>query len=152
MANVEPVPINTAREIARRHLDRVGGVLSALREIVAHGGYVSRADEHVVADVFNLSRAEVRGIVSFYHDLKTTPQPPVRIRICQAEACQSVGARELTSRAEAHLGVKLGEANDRVALDPVYCLGLCAQGPAMMADGRPVARADLYDLTEQLPA
>lgn len=141
-----------ARGIALGHRDRVGGVLIALREIVARLGYVSRTQEHVVAEVFNLSRAEVRGIVSFYHDLKTKPQPPVQVRVCQAEACQSVGARELTQRVEAHLGVKLGEVTDAVSLDAVYCLGLCAQAPTMTVNGRPLARADLCDLAERIPA
>ncbi len=156
--NVEGTPSRTspshaagASAIASRHVDRTGGVLRALRDIVLERGHVSRADEHVVADVFNLSRAEVRGIVSFYHDLKTTPQPPVQVRVCQAEACQSVGARELTARVEAHLGVRLGEASETVSVDPVYCLGLCAQGPSMMVNGRPVVRADVCDLNEEVP-
>lgn len=152
MTEIDPESEALAREIARQHRDRVGGVLVALREIVARLGYVSRSHEHVVADVFNLSRAEVRGIVSFYHDLKTKPQPPVQVRVCQAEACQSVGARDLTKRVESYLGVKLGEANDAVSLDAVYCLGLCAQAPSMMVDGRPLARADLCDLADEIPA
>ena len=140
------------RIIAARHLNRVGGVLQALREVVLEQGHIERSDEHVVADVFNLSQAEVRGIVSFYHDLKTTPQPPVTVKVCQAEACQSVGGRALTERVEAHLGVELGDANDRVALEPVYCLGLCAQGPSMMVGQRPVARADQCDLAHEIGA
>lgn len=140
------------RIIASRHLSRVGGVLQALREVVLEQGHIERSDEHVVADVFNLSQAEVRGIVSFYHDLKTTPQPPVTVKVCQAEACQAVGGRAFTERVEAHLGVKLGDANDRVALDPVYCLGLCAQGPSMMVGRRPVARADQCDLSHEIDA
>lgn len=152
MAEIDPKSEDLARDVALQYRDRVGGVLGALREIVARFGYVGRPHEHVVADVFNLSRAEVRGIVSFYHDLKTTPPPPVQVRVCQAEACQSVGARELTSRVEAHLGIKLGEANDAASLDAVYCLGLCAQAPSMMVDGRPLARADLCDLGEEIPA
>lgn len=152
MAEIDPESEDLAREIARQHRDRVGGVLTALREIVGRVGYVGRSHEHVVADVFNLSRAEVRGIVSFYHDLKTKPQPSVQVRVCQAEACQSVGARDLTKRVESHLGVKLGEANDTVSLDAVYCLGLCAQAPSMMVDGRPLARADLCDLADEIPA
>ena len=140
----------TALEIAERNKERVGGVLRALREIVAAYGYVSREQEHEVADVFNLSRAEVRGVVSFYHDLKTEPQPPRQIRICQAEACQAVGSREFTRQAEALLGLKLGEANEKVALDAVYCLGLCAQGPSMMVDGRPIANADIERLAGEL--
>ena len=152
MAEIESKSDDPVREIAERYRHRVGGVLTALREIVARFGYVSRSREHVVADVFNLSRAEVRGIVSFYHDLKTAPQPPLQVRVCQAEACQSVGARELTARVESHLGVKLGETNDAVSLDAVYCLGLCAQAPSMMVNGRPLARADLCDLGKEIPA
>ncbi|MYA16165.1 MAG: NADH-quinone oxidoreductase subunit E [Gammaproteobacteria bacterium] len=152
MAEIEIKGDAVAREIAQEHRDRVGGVLKALREIVARFGFVSRTQEHDVAEVFNLSRAEVRGIVSFYHDLKTKPQPPVQVRVCQAEACQSVGARELTRRVETHLGVKLGGATDGVSLDAVYCLGLCAQAPSMMVNGRPLARADLCDLAVEIPA
>ena len=144
-------PVDSARAIALRNKDRVGGVLRALREIVLAHGHVSRDQEHVVADVFNLSRAEIRGVVSFYHDLKTTPQPPVEVRVCQAEACQAVGGRELTARVEALLGLRLGEADDSVALSAVYCLGLCAQGPAMMVNGRPLARADERDLRAEMP-
>ena len=150
MDEIDATSDDLARQIAQRHLGRVGGVLAALRSIVVARGHVSRDDQHAVADVFNLSQAEVRGIVSFYHDLKTRPQPPRRVRVCQAEACQSVGARELTARVEAHLGVKLGEANDSVALDAVYCLGLCAQAPSMMIDERPLARADRCDLTREI--
>lgn len=135
-----------ARDIALRNKDRVGGVLRTLREIVLEHGHVSRAQEHVVANMFNLSRAEVRGIVSFYHDLKTTPQPPLHVRVCQAEACQAVGGRALTKRVQALLGLGLGEANEEAALSAVYCLGLCAQGPAMQVNGRPLARADERDL------
>ena len=135
-----------ARAIALRNKDRVGGVLRALREIVLAHGHVSRPQEHVVADVFNLSRAEVRGIVSFYHDLKTAPQPPLQVRVCQAEACQAVGGRALTQRVQAFLGLRLGEADENAALSAVYCLGLCAQGPAMQVNGRPLACADERDL------
>ena len=139
-----------AHAIALRNKERVGGVLRALREIVLEQGHVSRAQEHVVADVFNLSRAEVRGIVSFYHDLKTAPAPPLEVRVCQAEACQAVGARAFTERVQSALGLRLGEANEDVALSAVYCLGLCAQGPSMQVNGRPVARADECDLAAQL--
>ena len=152
MAETEDGTEAFARQVATRHRHRVGGVLVALRELVAQRGHVTRDDEHAVADVFNLSRAEVRGIVSFYHDLKTTPQPPLRVRVCRAEACQSAGSRELTARLEAHLGVRLGDANDAVSLDAVYCLGLCAQAPSMTVNGRPLARADLCDLAEEIGA
>lgn len=135
-----------ARAIALRCKDRVGGALRALREIVVAHGYVSREQERVVADVFNLSRAEVRGVVSFYHDLRTAPPPPLQVRVCQAEACQAVGGRALTKRVETLLGLRLGGADERAALLPVYCLGLCAQGPAMEVNGRPVVHAHQHDL------
>ena len=148
ISNMEPA--DSARAIALRNKDRVGGALRALREIVLAHGHVSRAQEHVVADVFNLSRAEIRGVVSFYHDLKTVPQPPVEVRVCQAEACQAVGGRDLTARVQTALGLRLGEANESVSLSAVYCLGLCAQGPSMMVNGRPIARADARDLLAEI--
>lgn len=144
--------LDLARNVAKRNHGRVGGVLRTLREIVVEQGYVSRVQEHVVADVFNLSRAEVRGIVSFYHDLRTAPPPPVEVRVCQAEACQAVGGRALTAKVEAFLGLKIGSNSDAVALAPVYCLGLCAQGPAMSVNGKPIAYADQCDLSEQFPS
>ena len=140
------------RIVAERHVHRVGGVLQALREICLEHGHIEHADEHAVADVFNLSQAEVRGIVSFYHDLKTTPQPPLTVKVCQAEACQAVGGREFTDRVRTFLGLELGQADGRVALEPVYCLGLCAQGPSMMVGERPVARADQCDLATEIGA
>lgn len=135
-----------ARDIAERNRERVGGVLRALREIVLEHGYVSRPQEHMVAEVFNLSRAEVRGTVSFYHDLRTAPGPASEVRVCQAEACQAVGGRRFTKQVEARLGLRMGEANDTVALRAAYCFGLCAQGPAMMVDGRLVANGSLAAL------
>lgn len=138
--------LDRGRAIAEAEAMRTGGVLRALRNLVREFGYVAREHEHVVADVFNLSKAEVRGVVSFYHDLRTTPPPPNEVRICQAEACQAVGSRDLTRRVEARLGLRLGEANGQVALGAVYCLGLCAQGPSMLVNGRPVAGATVDDL------
>lgn len=136
-------PLTLARDIAERNRHRVGGTLTTLREIVAAHGHIDREQERVVADIFNLSHAEVRGIVSFYHDLRTTPAPPSEVRVCQAEACQAVGGRQFTRAVEQRLGLRLGEDNDAVALRAVYCLGLCAQGPSMMVNGRLVANGDL---------
>ncbi len=142
----------TARTVALRHRQAMGGVISCLREIVGECGHVSPDQAEQVAHVFNLSRAEVRGILSFYHDLRTQPPPPATVRLCQAEACQSVGSRQLTERVQERLGIEMGEANESVALLPVYCLGLCAQGPAAEVNGRPLARADALDLDTWLPS
>ena len=127
--------------------------IRALRDIVEQRGFVSEADTLVVADVFNLSRAEVRGIISFYADLRTEMPARNVVRVCQAEACQSVGGRALTRALADRLGIGLGErtADARVELKAVYCLGLCACGPAVMVNDRLVAHAsDADDVLEGL--
>lgn len=135
------------RDLAERHRDAIGGPIRALREIVEQHGFVSQDDMITVAEVFNLSRAEVRGIVSFYADFRLEPSARNVVRVCQAEACQSVGGRALTSALSDRLGIGLGEATQdaRVALEAVYCLGLCACGPAVMVNGRLIARASDAD-------
>ena len=136
------------RAVVGRHLGRVGGVLQALREVVNEQGYVSEDDQRVVADVFNISRADVRGIVSFYEDLKTHPPAALRVRICQAEACQAVGGRRFTRTVEERFGLEVGDMNDKVGIEAVYCLGLCAQGPALTINERPYVRGDELNLDE----
>jgi formate dehydrogenase subunit gamma len=135
---------SSVRGLITPFVDEIGGPLTALRSIVIQHGYIDADASACVADVFNLSRAEVRGIISFYTDLRTTPPPRHTIRICQAEACQSVGSRELTRRLTSRFGVELGQTNSAssVAVEAVYCLGLCTNGPAMTIDGRLVAYAD----------
>ena len=114
----DPAPGNASAlsSLVTPFLDRVGGPLSALRAVVEQYGYVDNQAILTVADVFNLSRAEVRGIVSFYSDLHTTPRAQHTIQICQAEACQAVGSRELTRRLTARFGVCLraGSADGRI--------------------------------------
>ena len=122
--------------------------MQALRAVVIEQGFVSEDDQRVVADVFNISRADVRGIVSFYEDLKTHPRAALRVRICQAEACQAVGGRKFTRAVEERLGMRIGEENEQVGIEAVYCLGLCAQGPALTVNERPHVRADALNLDE----
>jgi formate dehydrogenase subunit gamma len=122
----------------------IGGPITALRAIQDRAGWIDGAAIEAVADVFNLSRAEVRGLVAFYADFRTQPPADHVVRICQAEACQAAGSRALTATLEERLGTTLSHASaDRsVELDPVYCLGLCARAPALMVDGELVADAD----------
>ena len=119
-------------------------------------GWIDAAAIEAVADVFNLSRAEVRGLVAFYADFRTQAPAHHVVRICQAEACQAAGSRALTATLEERLGTSLGHASaDRsVELDPVYCLGLCARAPALMVDGELVADADrdIERVTEKVRA
>ncbi|TNE36525.1 MAG: formate dehydrogenase subunit gamma, partial [Alphaproteobacteria bacterium] len=114
------------------YLEERGGLLPALQAVQKAKGHVPREWIGAIAEVFNLSRAEVFGTLSFYHDLHETLQGNRVVRICQAEACQAVGARELASHAKTSLGVEFGETtpDGAVTLEAVYCLGNCACGPS----------------------
>ena len=131
---------------ARLHAQifETGGPITALRAIQDRDGWIDGDAVDAVADVFNLSRAEIRGLVAFYADFRTQPPADHVVRICQAEACQAAGSRALTETLSERLGTTLGHATpDRsVELDAVYCLGLCARAPALMVDGELFADAD----------
>ena len=97
-----------------------------------------------IAEELNLSRADVHGVVSYYHDFCDTPPGDTVIRICQAESCQAMGSRALTAHASRKLDVALGEttADGKITLAPVYCLGNCACSPAIMVEERVYGRVD----------
>ena len=118
---------------------RFGGkpelLVQILVTVVHEQGWIAEADIRQVADSLNLSRAEVHGVVEYYHDLRTTPPARHIVKVCRAEACQAVGGREL----EAHARQSV---NDDVTLEPVYCLGNCACAPAVMIDGTTHGRVD----------
>jgi formate dehydrogenase subunit gamma len=103
----------------------------------------------VLADALNLSRAEVHGVVTFYHDFRREPAGRHVLKMCRAEACQAMGGEALVARAEDRLGVACGStsADGQVTLQSVYCLGLCATAPSATVDGRIVGRltADKVD-------
>jgi formate dehydrogenase subunit gamma len=122
------------RAIMVPFVGQTGGILRAFQKIQEIHGIVPAEAKIEAANLFNISAAEVRGIVSFYHDFRATPAGKTHIRLCQAEACQAVGSRELTQHAVDQLGISLGETSPdgQLSLEPVYCLGLCACGPAMM--------------------
>ena len=111
-------------------------------------GHISDDAISQLASEINLSRAEVHGVVSFYHDFRTVPVGRRVIKICQAESCQAMGSRALTEHAEAALGIGLNETTDdgATSLEPVYCLGNCACSPAVMVDDRVYARVDAQKL------
>ena len=128
------------------HQYKLGGPIRALHELMRVYGYIHTEHLPTVADVFNISVAEVRGIVSFYEDFKTHPPARTTIRICQAEACQAVGSRRLTKELETAYHTKLGIRENDVELEAVYCLGLCASGPAVQVNDRLIARASVEKL------
>lgn len=133
---------DTALRIITKKDGVPGALLPILHELQEAFGYVPEEAKPLIAQALNLSRAEVHGVVTFYHDFRAAPAGRHVLKLCQAEACQSCGCDALTSRAEAVLGIKLGEtsADGRITLEPVYCLGLCATAPSAMIDGRVVGR------------
>lgn len=131
------------RSKVTKFVDRVGGLIHALNWLKHEHGYIDSSWVSTIAEIFNVSQAEVRGVISFYHDFKTKPPAVHTIKICQAEACQSLGARELTKELESKFRARLGSRtnNNQVELEAIYCLGLCAVGPSVQVDDRLIARA-----------
>ena len=119
-------------------------LVQILHAFVDRYSYISEAAMRQIADELNISRADVYGVVSFYHDFRTRPPGRRVVKICQAEACQSMGSRALTAHAERSVGVALNQttADGEVTLEPVYCLGNCACSPAIMIDNRVYGRVD----------
>jgi formate dehydrogenase subunit gamma len=131
-------------EIIAEHARQEGATLVILHALQEAFGYVPEAAIPMVAQALNLSRAEVHGVFTFYHDFRHKPAGRHVLKLCRAEACQAAGGDALAARAEAKLGVSLGNttADDRGTLEPIYCLGLCSTAPAAMLDGRLVGRLD----------
>lgn len=129
------------RAIAEQHTGERGPLLPILHDVQDELGHLTREDVVVIADVLNLSVAEVHGVLSFYHDFRTTPPAAHSIRLCRAEACQAVGAAGLWDAARERAAG--GDYGSDVEVDEVFCLGNCALGPSGMVDGRLVGRLDL---------
>lgn len=140
----EPWDETRGAEIIDEHSKQEGATLVILHALQEAFGYVPEAAIPMVAQALNLSRAEVHGVFTFYHDFRHKPAGRHVLKLCRAEACQAAGGDALAARAEAKLGVLLGgtTADDRVTLEPIYCLGLCATAPSAMLDGRLIGRLD----------
>jgi formate dehydrogenase subunit gamma len=132
-------------EILEDHAGLEGPLLPILHAVQAEFGHVPQAALPQIAKALNISRAEVHGVMSFYHDFREAPAGRHVVKLCRAEACQSMGADALADHAKAVLGVDWhGTTPDgAVTLEPVFCLGLCACAPAAMVDGRIVGRMDV---------
>ena len=132
-----------ARKIIEGLKDLEGPLLPVLHALNEHFGYISDPAVKLIGDVLNLSRAEVHGVVSFYHDYRREPAGKHVIKVCRAEACQSMGCEDLVSRLERALGIRIGETTPdrRVTLEEVYCLGNCALSPAALVDGELIGGA-----------
>jgi formate dehydrogenase subunit gamma len=135
---------DTDRALSRiRELEHLpGALLPILHALQDEFGYIHEEAVPLVAEALNLSKAEVHGVVSFYHDFRHSPPGRHVLRICRAEACQSMGCESLVNHVEKRLGVKLGEttADQTFTVEAVYCLGNCALSPSAMLDGKPYGR------------
>jgi formate dehydrogenase subunit gamma len=127
-----------------------GALLPILHGIQDEFGYVPEETVPVIADALNLSRADVHGVISFYHDYRKHPAGRHVLKICRAEACQAMGGEAMIARATELLGIGFHEttADNAVTLEPTFCLGLCACAPAAMLDGQLIGRLDEDKLRE----
>ncbi|HEX3864014.1 MAG TPA: formate dehydrogenase subunit gamma [Stellaceae bacterium] len=146
-----------AAEIIKATATLDGPLLPILHALQHEFGYIDRAAIPMVADALNLSRAEVHGVVSFYHDFREAPAGAHVLKLCRAEACQSMGGDALADATRDRLRIGWGEttADGRITLEPIFCLGLCACAPAAMLDGQVFGALDdttIGDLIDSIPA
>lgn len=127
-----------------RETGQRGALLPLLHALQEEFGCIAPEAVPLIADALNLSRAEVHGVLSFYHDFRDRPPARHIVKLCRAESCQARGGAAIEAALAERLGVAMGGAREdgHVALEPVYCLGLCAIGPNALVDDRPVARID----------
>jgi formate dehydrogenase subunit gamma len=154
LAVYEPWNAERAAEIVADNARLEGATLPILHALQHTFGCVPADAVPMVAKVLNLTRAEVHGIVTFYHEFRRTPPGRHVLQLCRAEACQSMGADAVAAGVRAKLGIDWhGTTEDgAVTLDPVFCLGLCAIGPSALLDGAPLARLDVGKVTAALEA
>lgn len=139
-------------QILVAHQGREGPLLPILHDIQAEWGYVPEEAQPVIAEALGLTRAEVHGVVSFYHDFRDHPSGRHVLRLCRAEACQSMGADALADPVRAALGIDFHETtpDGRLTLEPVFCLGLCACAPSAQMGERLLGRATLAKVTRMV--
>lgn len=126
------------RTVVDSHRHLRGPLLVILHDLQERLGYIDPAVVPLLAEELNLSRADVHGVITFYRDFRSEPAGRTTVRLCRAEACQSVGAEQLMGAVEQALGVKAGQttADGAITLDQVFCLGNCALGPSALINGR----------------
>lgn len=138
-----------AQDIVADLTAKEGAALPILHALQDAFGYVDPGSVPLIADALNLSRAEVHGVVSFYHDFRPAPAGRRVVKICRAEACQANGVEALLAELDATRGLKPDAPSDeKLTFETVYCLGNCALGPNALVDGELVARIDVQRLAE----
>jgi formate dehydrogenase subunit gamma len=133
-----------AEAIIAAHVGEAGATLPILHDLQAAFGCVPAEAVPLVAHALNLTRAEIHGVVSFYHEYRRHKAGRHVLRLCRAEACQALGCESLADHVRSRLNIAWHEttSDGAVTLEPVFCLGLCAIGPAALLDGQPLARLD----------
>ena len=141
--DLDPDGQDRLNAIIDRHQGREGPLLPILHDVQAEWGMIPEAAQPVIAAALNMTRAEVYGVVSFYHDFRDHPTGRHILRLCRAEACKSMGADALANQVRQVLGIDWHETtpDGRITLEPVFCLGLCACAPSAQIDGMLVGRA-----------
>ncbi|TAK48198.1 MAG: formate dehydrogenase subunit gamma [Xanthobacteraceae bacterium] len=144
MVPYSPWDIAAAQAIIAPLAARKGATLPILHALQDEFGYIDAAAIPLIADALNLSRAEVHGTVTFYHDFRSEPPGRKVIKLCRAEACQSVGSERLVAHLKQRHGLALDAttADGELTLETVYCLGNCALGPSALVDGELIGRLD----------
>ena len=144
MAEPASPQVEHAIAVCAAHDNAASELIEILHDIQDEAGYVAEEALPAIAKALNLGRAEVHGVMSFYHDFRRAPAGLVRVQLCRAESCQSRGASALIEAFCARHDIALGETSRDgiLTVEAVYCLGLCATSPSAMLDGRPVARLD----------
>lgn len=142
MNTVAPWDEAQANLIVRRHAGEQGALLPILHDLQAEFGCIPSQAVPFVASALNLTRAEVHGVVSFYHDFRDKPAGRHVLKLCRAEACQSVGGEAMARQVLAHFGTEWGGTtiDGNLTIEATYCLGLCACGPSALLDGQPIGR------------
>ena len=142
LIDVSAAKPDMASVIASRYDNKPDALLEILHDLQQEVGHVPEASLPVLAKALNISRAEVHGVVSFYHEFRRKPAGRHVVKVCRAEACQSMKGNELADAAQKSLKVKFGEttSDGAITLEAVYCLGLCATSPALLVDERPMGR------------
>lgn len=138
------VDVEAIKEIIDAHVSLEGPLLPMLHALQDAFGYIPDQAHAPICDALNITKAELHGVVTFYHDFRQKPAGRHVLKICRAEACQSVGGTAMAEALLAKLGLDWHgtTSNGAVTIEPVYCLGLCASGPAAMLDSRVVGRVD----------
>jgi formate dehydrogenase subunit gamma len=146
-------PRQVVEEAIAAHRTRPGALLPIFHAIQDVLGYVPSESLGTIAQALNVSRADVYGTLTFYHDFRSDPPGRHVVKLCRAEACQAVGSDRLVDDAKRRLGVDFGEtrADRALTLEAVYCLGNCALGPSALVDGRLMARVTVDRLASRLP-